>query len=346
MSSQALKAAATGQNLAQADAPPKQKTVADFLMSPAMKSQIAAALPRHMTPDRLARVVLTQIRLVPKLATADQGSLLGAIMQCAQLGLEPGGALGHVYLLPFDKRGKNAQGRWEVVGTDVQVIIGYRGMIDLARRSGQILSLETRAVYEADEFDVRLGLDSHIHHVPAWDAEDRGDLKFVYAVAKLKDGGTQFEVMSRREVEKVMKASQGYKAAIATAEQYKKDPAGPWFEHFEEMAKKTVIRRLFKYLPVSIEMQRAVGLDEQGDAGIDQGNRLMLEAATAPMLEAPPQGVDGTTGEFTQAEILSSIESATDRDMADAAFDLARMLPEEARSAVQAAYVAKIATFA
>jgi recombination protein RecT len=342
MSTQQLKAAATGTNVATTQ-PQKPQTVAQLLMSPEMKSQIAAALPRHMTPDRLARIVLTQIRTVPKLATADQGSLLGAIMQCAQLGLEPGGALGHVYLLPFDKRAKNSRGGWEVVGTDVQVIIGYRGMIDLARRSGQILSLESRAVYAADAFRYRFGLDSTVEHQPNDEADDRGALTHVYAVAKLRDGGVQFEVMSRREVEKVMKSSQGYKSAIDSAERYKKDPTGPWFEHFEEMAKKTVIRRLFKYLPVSIEMQRAVVLDEQGDAGVDQGNRLMLDAATTPLL-APPPGTDAGTGEITAAEIIASINAAEDRDEADAAADLMRLLPDDQRAAVTAAYEAKLAT--
>lgn len=261
MSTSALKAAATGK----APAADKPTTIAGLLTSPAIKQQLALALPKHMTADRLARIALTEVRKVPKLAQCDQTSFLGAIMQCAALGLEPGGALGHAYLLPFDKRQK-VGGQWKTVGTDVQLIIGYRGMIDLARRSGQIQSLEARAVYAADKFDVELGLDSRLVHRPAWDAEDRGALTFVYAVAKLKDGGLQFEVMSRAEIEKVRAQS---KAA----------QNGPWVTHFEEMAKKTVVRRLFKYLPVSIEIQRAVGLDEQAEAGVQQDNPLVIDGA-------------------------------------------------------------------
>lgn len=237
----ALKTAVTGQ------VANRPKTIIDMLTTPTAKQQLALAVPRHMTADRMARVAMTEIRKNPKLLQCDPTTLMGAIMQLAQLGLEPGGALGHAYLLPFDNR---------KAGTvDVQLIVGYRGMIDLARRSGQIVSIEARAVYRDDDFAVTLGLDSDIKHVPAWDKADRGPLTFVYAVAKLKDGGVQFDVMSRAEIEKIRARS-------------KSADRGPWVSDFDEMAKKTVTRRLFKYLPVSIELQRAVGIDEAGESGI------------------------------------------------------------------------------
>ena len=224
-----------------------------------MKPQMALALPKHINAERMARIVLTEIRRVPKLAECGRDSLLGAVMTCSQLGLEPGNGLGHAYLLPFDRRAK-VGGQWQTVGTDCQLIIGYRGMIDLARRSGQIVSLSARSVHEGDRFAYRFGLDETIEHVP--NDGDRGALTHVYAVAKLKDGGVQFEVMSRAEVERVRAGS-------------KAKDSGPWSTHFEEMAKKTVIRRLFKYLPVSIEMQRAVTLDEQADAGVAQDHNVI-----------------------------------------------------------------------
>ncbi|WP_198647329.1 recombinase RecT, partial [Escherichia coli] len=144
MSINALKAAATGNQVAHHNEKPT--TLAGLLADPKIKAQMALALPKHMTADRLARIATTEIRKVPKLASCDQASFLGAIMQCAQLGLEPGGALGHAYLIPFDKRQK-VNGRWETVSTEAQLIIGYRGMIDLARRSGQILSISARTVH-------------------------------------------------------------------------------------------------------------------------------------------------------------------------------------------------------
>lgn len=314
----------------------EHKTLAHLLTDPKIKAQMALALPKHMTADRLARIALTEIRKNPKLAQCDQTSFLGAIMQLAALGLEPGGALGHAYLIPFDKRGKLANGQWGVVGTEVQLILGYRGMLDLARRSGQILSLEARAVYAADQFEVELGLDSKIVHRPNWTATDRGELTFVYAVAKLKDGGVQFDVMSRADIERVRNESQGFKAAVSAAEKYKKDPTSTWHDHFEPMALKTVIRRLFKYLPVSIEIQRAVGLDEQADAGVPQHNALVIDGDyRVETHDEHPAGEEtqrvATGPDFTAQEVHDAIANAADKDALDLALDLARMLPESER---------------
>lgn len=237
-----------------------------LLRSPAVAQEIALALPKHVTAERLLRIALTEVRKNPKLAECDTASFLGAIMQCAQLGLEPGGSMGHAYLIPFKNNRKGI--------TECQFMIGYRGMIDLARRSGQIVSISARTVHEGDEFYYCYGLDETISHVPS--PSGRGDLLFVYAVAKLKDGGVQFEVMSREEVEEIRNSSQGYKQAVKY-----KDNSAPWIARFDEMARKTVIRKLFKYLPVSIELSQAVGLDEQNELGHAQDNMLshMLPAS-------------------------------------------------------------------
>lgn len=146
MTASALKAAATG-TTTQLPTTERPKTIAGLLTDPKIKQQMALALPKHVSADRLARIALTEIRKVPKLAQCDQTSFLGAIMQCAALGLEPGGALGHCYLIPFDNKRQNR--------TEVQFIVGYRGMIDLARRSGQIVSLSARVVYAKDHFHYR-----------------------------------------------------------------------------------------------------------------------------------------------------------------------------------------------
>jgi len=212
------------------------QTIAAYLKK--MGPEIARALPKHMDADRLARIALTTIRTNPKLLEASIPSLLGAVMQAAQLGLEPG-LIGHCYFVPF-KNGKTGQ-------TDVQFIIGYRGMIDLARRSGQIVNIYAHTVHENDEFDYELGLHPKLVHKPA--EGERGELKFVYAVAHFKDGGYQFEVMSKAEIEKRRQRS---KAANN----------GPWVTDYEEMAKKTVIRHMWKYLPISIEIQQAAAVDE------------------------------------------------------------------------------------
>lgn len=233
----------------------KAKDIASLMSSPAVAAQMRLAMPKHMTADRMMRIALTEIRKVPALGKCNIESFMGAIMQCAQLGLEPGSALGHAYLLPFGN-GKAGDGK-----ANCQLIIGYRGMIDLARRSDQIVSISARSVHANDDFRYSYGLHEDLHHIPA--AGERGDLTHVYAVARLKGGGVQFEVMSREDVQKVQKQS-------------KAGSNGPWVSHFDEMAKKTVIRRLFKYLPVSIEIQTAVTLDERAEAGIEQDNAAAL----------------------------------------------------------------------
>jgi recombination protein RecT len=198
------------------------------------KGQIVAALPQHMTPDRLMRICLTEFRKNPRLQQCDHMSFLGAVVTAASLGLEPGSALGQCYLVPY----KN----------EVEFQIGYRGMIDIARRSGHIVSICARAVYEGDHFKVIYGTEDKIEHEPKFTSSE---LTHVYAVAKLQGGGVQFDVMSVPEIDSVRtrysKASQG-KA---------------WTDSYDEMAKKTVLRRLFKMLPVSIELAEALKREDE-----------------------------------------------------------------------------------
>jgi recombination protein RecT len=255
----ALKAAVMGQ------APATRKQgggdIAALLNDPKVKAQIALALPKHVTADRLARVALTEVRKNPALARCDQTSFLGALMTCAQLGLEPGGPLGHAYLVPFENRKKGI--------TEVQFIVGYRGMIELARRSGLLDSIEARPVYEGDKFEVTLGLYGNLRHTPDFDNPNRvqqDKLRFVYAVAKLKDGGVQFDVMSRREIEAVRAQSRA-------------GTSGPWVTHFEAMALKTVVRRLFKWLPMSIEVATAIEADERAELGLPQDGTITAMTA-------------------------------------------------------------------
>ncbi|MGC8174573.1 recombination protein RecT [Escherichia coli] len=233
-----------------APAAAKNDDVNSRINKPSMKAILAAALPRHMTPERMIRIATTEIRKVPELGECDSMSFVSAIVQCSQLGLEPGSALGHAYLLPF------GNGEAESGKKNVQLIIGYRGMIDLARRSGQITSLSARVVREGDEFSFEFGLDEKLIHRPG-ENED-APITHAYAVAKLKDGGVQFEVMTRKQIDRIRDTHS--KAAISAA---KKRRSSIWTDHFEDMAKKTVIRKLFKYLPVSIEIQRAVSMDEK-----------------------------------------------------------------------------------
>lgn len=219
-----------------------QRTVMGLLEQ--MKGEIARCLPKHLTPERMTRIAMTELRKTPKLQECDPMSFIASIMQASQLGLEPG-VLGSCYLIPFNNKAKGI--------VECTFMPGYRGFLDLARRSGQIVSLVARSVYEKDEFGYEFGLKENLTHKPS--LTDRGNLVAVYAVAILKDGGHQFDVMSKADVDIIRNQS-------------KSSNNGPWVTHYEEMAKKTVLRKLFKWLPCSVEMQKAVALDEQEEAGL------------------------------------------------------------------------------
>lgn len=197
------------------------------------RDSIAQLIPRHLSADRLMKVALNCVGKTPTLQLCSPVSLLQCVITAAELGLEPGGALGHAYLVPFGK-----------VAT---LIIGYRGFIQLMRNSGQLSSIRAVVVHEKDVFKLREGIEQTIKHEPFLDGEP-GPLKYVYCVAKLKDGSVQIEVMTRAQVDGIRARSRS-------------GSSGPWQTDYEEMAKKTVVRRIAKYLPMSAEMEKAIDLD-------------------------------------------------------------------------------------
>lgn len=252
------------------------QTVQEFFE--ANKPAIASVLPSHMTPERMLKIALGAIRTTPKLQECTLQSLLGAVVVAAQLGLEPNTPQGHLYFIPFSGQ--------------VQIVVGYKGLIELARRSGQIESINARVVYSGDDFDVEYGTADRIVHKPKLDGE-RGPAIGFYAVAKLKGGGTQFEFMSASDVKKIRDNSQGYKASI----RYNKTD-NPWQTNFDEMARKTVVRRLTKYLPMSIELARAAVLDERAEAGEVQDLGRVLDGAEYGVLDADaPEAAPEPTAE-------------------------------------------------
>jgi recombination protein RecT len=254
--SQALKSVMTGQQptVRYQDMRPKEQ-VAYMLQS--KKGEIAKMLPSHLNIERLLKIATIAATTTPGLLKCDVPSLVGAIGQCAQMGLEPNTILGEAYLLPFKCKRKdvNGQERWV---DSVQVIVGYKGLISLARRSGQIISIAAHEVCENDHFELIYGLEEKLEHRPALD--NRGEVIGFYAVAKLKDGGYSFDFMSTKQVNAIMAKTQS------------KGAYGPWKDHWIEMGRKTAIRRLAKYLPLSIEFQTAAALDNMAEGGKDQHN--------------------------------------------------------------------------
>lgn len=280
----ALKMAATGRAPAELAQDMKPKDQIAHLLN-VKRNEIAKMLPKHLNGDRLLKVAQIAATSTPGLIKCDVPSLVGAIAQCAQMGLEPNTVLGHAYLVPFNTKRKDADGKERWVNS-VQVIIGYKGFIDLARRSGQIISIAAHDVCENDKFELVYGLDEKLNHTPAM--EDRGAVVGFYAVAKLKDGGHCFEFMSKYQVEQIMRDSQS------------KGKYGPWLDHFVEMGRKTVIRRLAKYLPLSVEFATAAALDGMAEGGQDQHVDNFTGGFTE-FTEQPPIDVDQTTGEITPA---------------------------------------------
>lgn len=210
----------------------KEKTIFDVIQAGAR--QFAAALPKHMDSERFVRVAITTIRQNPKLAQCSQASLLGALMTSSQLGLEPG-VLGQCYLIPY--------------GTECQFQISYKGMIELLRRSGQLKDIYAYSVYSNDEFEMIYGLERDLKHKPK--IGDRGEFTGCYCVAILQDGARAFEFMTKDEIEK-----HGKKFS-------KTFNNGPWKTDFEAMAHKTVVKKMLKWLPVSVEILESIRKDEK-----------------------------------------------------------------------------------
>ena len=218
-------------------------TIAAYLKK--MEGEIARALPKHISPERMTRIALTTIRTNPQLLQCSIPSLLAAVMQASQLGLEPG-LIGHCYFVPFNNT-KTGQ-------KEVQFIIGYKGMIDLARRSGNIKSISAHEVYENDLIDLVYGLEEKLTHVPWFMRKDQkfesgGKIIGAYMIAKFNDGGHYIHYMPIEEIEAHRKRS---KAANN----------GPWVTDYVEMCKKTVVRAGWKWLPISIEIANTIHKDE------------------------------------------------------------------------------------
>nr|DAT80016.1 MAG TPA: RecT protein [Caudoviricetes sp.] len=263
----------TAQNKETAVAEKKPKTIFDVIQAGA--KQFATALPKHINSDRFVRIAITTIRQNPKLAQCSQESLLGALMVSAQLGLEPG-TLGQCYLIPFENKR---------MGTvECQFQIGYKGLIELLRRSGQLSDIYSYTVYENDDFNIEYGLSRTLTHKPNFD--ERGEIKGFYAVAILKDGTKAFEYMTKEEI---VKHEEKYRKGS-----YKNDV---WNKNFEEMAQKTVVKKLLKWLPVSVEFLDMINKDEKSFKTV---NEKSTDLKDVEVIENNGDIINAETGEFIE----------------------------------------------
>lgn len=236
-------------------------TVRDLLGK--MKAQMAAALPAHLTPERMIRIAVTAMQRNPQLLKCTQQSLAASVLTASQLGLETDGELGSGYLVPF-RNTKTKQ-------MEATFIPGYKGLIALAYNSNRVESIQAHIVYEDDTFRFTLGAEPSLIHEPVWN-KAHGPMIGVYATAKIKGGGSVFEVLSKADVD-------------AHRDKFSKGGFG-WRDHYEAMAKKTAVRMLFKWLPSSIEMRTAVTLESDHEAGISPYNdETVVDVSAGPVPE-------------------------------------------------------------
>lgn len=256
---------------------PEQKSMQQYIKS--MEGEIKKALPSVITPERFTRIVLSAISVNPKLAQCTPASFLGAMMTSAQLGMEVNTPLGQAYVLPYNNKGT----------MEAQFQLGYKGLIDLAYRSGEVEVIQAHVVCENDEFTCEYGLEPKLTHVPA--DSNRGEPIKVYAVFKTKSGGFGFEVMSMEDVRNhAAKYSKAYGSAYS-----------PWKTSFEEMAKKTVLKRVLKYAPLKSDFVRAAVQDEviKKDLAAD-----MYDVPSETIIDAEYSEiqVDENTGEVLEGD--------------------------------------------
>lgn len=259
----------------------EKKTMQAYIK--AMEPAIKKALPSVITPERFTRMVLSALSSTPKLAECSPQSFLAAMMTAAQLGVEPNTALGQAYLLPYHNHGQ----------MECQFQLGYKGLIDLAYRSGEVSVIQAHTVYENDVFEYELGMDPKLRHVPA--KADRGEAVAYYAMFKTKDGGYGFEVMS---VDDVQRHAQRYSKSYGSG-------SSPWRSNFDEMAKKTVLKRALKYAPLKSDFVRGVAQDETIKAELSDE---MYAVPDETVFEAEGEEIDSTAVDTETGEVIGDAE--------------------------------------
>lgn len=226
----------------------------------AMVPALATALPKHMTAERMARIVLTAIRMNPKLAECTPASFIGCVLSCAQLGLEPNTPLGLAFLIPRKNNKKNL--------LECTLQLGYLGMTDLAGRAG--VDVFAYVVRKGDTFAYELGMTPTMRHVPSEDPDrEKQPVTHSYCVSVTQDGRRSFTVLTAAQIE-------SRRARSASPNE------GPWVTDYEAMANKTAVRAHFRWMPKQTEkssiLAQAVALDEAPEAG------KALSTAMDPMI--------------------------------------------------------------
>ena len=267
-------------------------TVADRvgLAFDAGKEEIQKVAVKGFDFERVKRIAVSAVRRDPKLQACDPATVFQAAIDAVKLGFEPGGPLGHAYLIPY--------------GTKCQLITGFRGYIALVRRSGEVRSLEAHIIYANDVFDVDFGRENPIIHKPNL-LTDRGAPLAAYALARLVGGGVQCDVMPVAEIDKIMLASPS------------RGEYGPWKDHRDEMRRKTVIRRICKTLPMTIELAEEFEREDR----LDYPERDVTEKPRKALHALPPSMPAESFASEGAAQEFAAINAADQHATVAPAFD-------------------------
>ena len=243
----------------------KPTTIRGHLESDAFKVSIARVLPKHLSPDRMARIAITAITRTPKLADCDQASFFRCLMDLSQWGLEPDGRQAH--LIPFNNRKRGV--------VECQLIVDYKGLVELVMRTGKVSSIHADVVCENDVFDYDRG--EIVRHTIDF-KQPRGEVYAAYALIRFKDGSEKCEVMSKEDIEAIRNRSRAGRS-------------GPWVTDWNEMAKKTAFRRVSKWVSLSAEIRDAIAVDDKQFEGIVEG-----------IVSTPSIGLDDLTQRLTESD--------------------------------------------
>lgn len=234
-------------------------------------SRIDRVLPKHLTPERMVQIAATLAYRNPRLQECDPNSIVAAVIQASELGLDISTAMGEAYLIPrYNSRARV---------TECQFQPGYRGLVKLARQSGEIALIRSSLVLAGDVLSVRYTPDLEFLHEPVFAGGGRREVTHAYAYAKLTNGERLVEVMDLAEIEAIHQRSESYRKA----QRDNKPEDGPWATDWGEMARKTALKRICKGLPRSVELARAIEADDE------PYRALVVPASDAPRL--PGRGV-------------------------------------------------------
>lgn len=264
-----------------------------------MLPEVERAVGRSEIAQRIIRVGLTEVRRNPKLAAVPVTSILGCVMQSAQLRLDPGAPLGHCWYVPVWNK--------KVSGEVAEWWLGYTGMVELTRRTGTIGTVATAVVREGDTFDASIGSQGGLVHRVDWRAteDDRGDIYAAYCYVRHINGGEDWMVLNLDDIHRARAASSAWTYAESQGW-----TSTPWHTNFPEMARKTAVRRLWPYLPSSTEIHDAARADEQAlswdPARAERG--VVIDADGPPLVE-----LDSGDDDLSAMDLGDQIDRARDR---------------------------------